>query len=574
MQRLIKSSVISNEDKEIVRRGLLHTTVVESDSKLALLASLTLAKIARYDFPAQWPEAINDLMSAVRSVSGVEYHGTLPYQLRRSLLVLFHVVKEVVLNRIGPGRVRLKSTVTETLVLLGSTYFQSFDPSTVRDNLGSREQWPLLEAALEQSLLSIKTIRRLTVCLMDRPYEDNTVVEFWQKSLPLFHQVLTIILSSPQPLEPESAVFILLRKNLCQLAKFHVAMAKNNPTDFALLQPNQYEIVQLHWNIIQLVGQKYANAAGYPSVTPSNGAIYQWDEARQVLIEKLGLQSCLLLRACIKMISMPGRGLRYRTQEDKEADERAMDRLRKTIFTDSAVVELVHHLVLELFLLQPKDLQEWEEEPDEWERREELNSEDYEFATRPCAEKLLLDLTLHFNDITLEQLLILLGRVTAQGYESILQKEAVYCAIGIAAPTVEKKLQFKELLESNLITEVQVQNPEYRILRRRIAILVGQWSIVQDAHGARPIYYQLFQFLLNREDRFNDQVVRVAAGRELGRAVDAWEYDATEFLPFADDLIAKLMGLVEEVELPETKINLLNTISVIVERMEGLVSQG
>ena len=70
--------------------------------------------------------------------------------------------------------------------------------------------------------------------------------------------------------------------------------------------------------------------------------------------------------------------------------------------------------------------------------------------------------------------------------------------------------------------------------------------------------------MLNKDDSLNDQVVR--------RAVNAWEYDAKEFMPFADDLLSRLMSLVDEVDLPETKINLLNTISVIVERMERHVS--
>lgn len=153
-----------------------------------------------------------------------------------------------------------------------------------------------------------------------------------------------------------------------------------------------------------------------------------------------------------------------------------------------------------------------------------------------------------------------------------MQKEAVYCAIGTSAAILEKHLQFKELLESNLIPEIQIPNPEYKVIRRRIAKLVGQWSTIQDSQGCRPIFYQVFQFLLNKEDSLNDQVVRVAAGRELGNAVNAWEYEAKEFMPYADILLSRLMSLVDEVELAETKINLLNTISIIVERMEQNVS--
>jgi Ribonuclease G/E len=128
------------------------------------------------------------------------------------------------------------------------------------------------------------------------------------------------------------------------------------------------------------------------------------------------------------------------------------------------------------------------------------------------------------------------------------------------------------LLTEHLIPEVQVSNPEYKILRRRIAILVGQWAVIEESSGSRPIYYQLYQFLLNPEDPINDQVVRVAAGRQLYFSVNAFEATVEEFLPYIDNIMDRLMSLVEEVQLDETKVSLLQTINVIVNRMEHHVS--
>jgi hypothetical protein len=119
-----------------------------------------------------------------------------------------------------------------------------------------------------------------------------------------------------------------------------------------------------------------------------------------------------------------------------------------------------------------------------------------------------------------------------------------------------------------------MQQSEYKIIRRRIAILVGEWSPIEEWKECLPIYFQIFQFLLNRDDPLNDQVVRVAAGRQLNNAVNSYGATAEALKPYVNDIIKQLINLIEEVELTETKTMLLNTMSVIVERMEELVSAG
>lgn len=73
---------------------------------------------------------------------------------------------------------------------------------------------------------------------------------------------------------------------------------------------------------------------------------------------------------------------------------------------------------------------------------------------------------------------------------------------------------------------------------------------------------------MDKSDSLNDQVVRVTAGRKFKDVADEWEFNANDFLPYAPVTLDRLMALVQEVELVETKMGLLNTISVIVERLE------
>lgn len=115
--------------------------------------------------------------------------------------------------------------------------------------------------------------------------------------------------------------------------------------------------------------------------------------------------------------------------------------------------------------------------------------------------------------------------------------------------------------------EAQQQGPGYQILRRRIAIILGQWLPVKEGLD-RALVYRIFEYMLSDADSLNDQVVRLTAGKQLANVIDPFEFTAGPFTPFASNLLAGIMKLIEEIELTETKIALLTTISIMVTKME------
>jgi hypothetical protein len=117
-----------------------------------------------------------------------------------------------------------------------------------------------------------------------------------------------------------------------------------------------------------------------------------------------------------------------------------------------------------------------------------------------------------------------------------------------------------------LVVEAAKQTPGFNIIRRRIAIIISQWITIKMAKEKKPIVYQIFQHPMN------DQVVRITAGRKFHAVADEWEFQADAFLPYSQLMLDRLMALVQEVELPETKMALLNTISLVVYRLEHHVS--
>jgi len=96
------------------------------------------------------------------------------------------------------------------------------------------------------------------------------------------------------------------------------------------------------------------------------------------------------------------------------------------------------------FKFRTRDLREWEEEPEEWEKREEELGDAWELSIRSCAEKLFLDLIVNFKDLLVPRLMQVFQTYAALESPDLQLKESVYAALGLAAPCLETKVDFKE----------------------------------------------------------------------------------------------------------------------------------
>ena len=132
-------------------------------------------------------------------------------------------------------------------------------------------------------------------------------------------------------------------------------------------------------------------------------------------------------------------------------------------------------------------------------------------------------------------------------------------------------LDFDAFLSTTLVPEVQTIHPRYNILRRRIAILLGQWTPVKDIN--RNLVYSIFEHMLKKDDPLNDLVVRVTAGRQLKNIVDPLNIRVEQLVPHASSILSRLGALIQEVELPETRLALLQTLNSVIVRMEHHVRQ-
>ncbi|GAD98972.1 hypothetical protein ANI_1_536164 [Paecilomyces variotii No. 5] len=554
--RKTATHALKKEEKEKLKTRALEAGIVEPAPLLALHNALAIAKIVRHEFPQDWPEAIPTLIGFLRAA--VQPNAN-PLQLPRVLVILLQVIKELSTARLQRTRASLQSVAPEILAILGGIYLDKINIWAGLLEQGNVNDASLAEA-IEQSLVSLKVLRRLLIAGFEHPNRDKDVRDFWVLTHSHFSKFYSWV-AAGSSFPPEILKYV--EKHLLQLSKLHVEMSNVHPAAFALL-PDSITLVRSYWTLVVKLAETYEAtvlSAGEMGAGSS-------PDGEKTLMEKVGLKALLLLRACLRMAFNPAQTFKYQQPQDKEEKKESIAFIKSQLFTEDIVVNIMELLVTKFFKFRQSDFQEWEEEPEEWEKREEEISSAWEFSIRSCSEKLFLDLVIHFKDLLIPRLLSVFYSFATPDNRDVLLKDSLYSAIGLAAASLEQQLDFNTFLESTLVPEVQIQERGYNILRRRVAILLGQWVPVKPGELNRTAIYQIFQHLLNKQDPLNDLVVRITTGRQLRSVLDPYEFSPEVFLPFAPAILESIMGLVQEVELSETKMGLLETVRVAVVKME------
>ena len=298
-------SAVSKEDKAIIRSRLLESGVSEVDQRLALQNALVIAKVVRFEYPSDWPDVINQVLELLRnSTSPTANRLYLP----RTLLILLHIVKDLATGRLIRLRSNLQSISPEVFRVLGQIYMEKVQQWQAWLQNGGDNEGGAIES-MEQSLLSIKIIRRLLIVGFEFPNRENDVQQFWAIVRNQLGELLTFATQSI----PDH-VKLLVEKHLMQLSKLHLEMAKTHPAAFVLL-PDSLSLVKAYWSLVVKFGENFGASL------PSSGKIGtdgDADDEVKTIMERLSLKGLLLIRACIKMVFNPAQTFKYRHEQEKQ----------------------------------------------------------------------------------------------------------------------------------------------------------------------------------------------------------------------------------------------------------------
>lgn len=521
--RKTATNAIAEDEKKVLRQKMI-SNFNEPVNQLALQLAVLVSKVARFDCPAEWPELVPMLLQVVRSSED------LPQQ--RALLVLHHVTKALASKRLAGDRRIFQELASNTfgfILQLWTNQTEGFlsQMASNQDNV---------DILLEKSYLCLKVLRKLAVHGFKEPGRVPEATLF----LTLVFQWMKPMLQCRKSLRCSSNSQLRL---ICE--KYVVLFTKV-----------LHDVLELHpFSYVPFIKPSLECAISLCFTEAGEGLLFE-----RFIVQSLNLIKAIVSCAEYRPCKIPD------DTQDPATLEAAQ--VKMSFFTYSTVTEMCRRLVLHYFLLTEEELASWENEPEVF--ASDGGGEAWKFCLRQCAEVLFLTIFHEFRDMLAPLLLEMVQGIqpttdaSAISFQAMLNRDAVYTAVGLAAFDLHDELDFDNWFLHVLIPELKVSGPGYRIVRRRVAWLIGQWVGVKLSPELRPVLYKT---LVECLDPSEDLVVRLTAAGAVKAAVDEFEFNTEQFLPYLESYVSLLYKLLQQVTECDTKITILHVTSFIIERV-------
>jgi hypothetical protein len=350
---------------------------------------------------------------------------------------------------------------------------------------------------------------------------------------------------APQPNQFALKAISLFTKHIRRFGKLFRRMQQHNLPKFITL-PFCTDVVLYYLN-------KVVEAVNGPKE-------YIDDDPNAVYPQKFILQAMVIFKESLSQWS-PNR----RLCSSMDSDE---------VLPQPFVENAVNLLLTRFIPLSQEDLEGWMASPEEWVNNDEKEVDAWEFELRPCTERVLLTLAMQYSKYVVDLLkktLMQAIETPATTLDSILAREAIYCAVGRCAHRMKDNIDFNAWLSNVLVPEAQSQDPNYRIIKRRIGWVIGRWFYDHCAPATNPDVWRILVHLLMDRSDGSDTVVRMSAANSLRECVDTVDFDADVFAPFIEGSFTGLAALLAEAETFESKNRVMKSLSCVIGRIDRRV---
>lgn len=515
-------NAIPEDEKSMLRQQLIHN-FKEPVHQIATQLAVLISKIARFDCPRFWPELIPTLMEGIKSQD--------PLEQQRVALTLHHVVKTLASKRLMSDRkvfYELAASIFSYVLGLWNSITEQYFHFQELQN----QQQMLITG--EYAVLLLKVMRKLACYGFREPREVEDAVTF----IKLVLQRLQQMLECKQKLGNNLRLLELREKMVTLFTKVLLDYEEMHPDTMVQFLHQSLEMA-VHYNLRET--------------------------GKDLLFERFTVNSFNLVKMILRCENYkPSKNL-HENQEDSLTMEAY--KIKMSFFTYSTLSEILKRLVCQYLLLTEDDLQLWDTDPEEYIGDE--GGDSWKFSLRPCAEVLFLTLFKEFRESLIPVLLEMVQEVQSSpsnpdDLAMVAKKDAVYCAVGLASFDLFDDIDFDGWFSSQLLAELQNKHTNYRIIRRRVIWLIGQWIGVKFSITLRPVLYQSLLPLLKQDE---DPVVRIEAANTLKNAVDDIDFKTDDFMPFLESTFGLLFELLKEVSECETKMRVLHVMSFVIERV-------
>ncbi|CAK9442204.1 uncharacterized protein LODBEIA_P59470 [Lodderomyces beijingensis] len=514
------------EKKRIIQNSMMLLN--ESNNQLMTQNANAVAKIARSEFPSEWPTLFDDIMH--RLEDSVFRENDL-ITTNNILIILNRIIKSISSVRIGRSRNAMHSKSPTIVNVLVKLYLRFFNAWTSNSNL----------TLMQVCYLCLKNLRRIIPEAYDQPHKSPEVCEFLGSSIK--HLQLLVM-------ENEKYSSDVLERYVRCYGKMYVAMIDSNPTSFVLL-PCSEDIIDSYLNILK---QKAAK-------------IYESTDENDFW-ESLALKGLRILKLLTSFIAKKGT-LSLKQKNDKVEVQKALEQLNSRFYDANNLQHLCDLIINWYIRLKASDLESWLLEPEEWCNEEASKS--WEYQVRPCAENFFQDLAKYFPEQLMGFILNKLSNgMMVESVDDVLTQDAIWCTFQLSSYSIANDVDFDALLQTVFIPQcMQSNSKEMRILRRRLCLIIKEWVGVKCSSESRDSIYKVLLFFLCDEGM--DVVVKLASIQTLKAMIDDWDFSKTQFQPYLNDFVRILLAHFQKLEQVESKLFMLNTLNVLLEKNNPLV---
>ncbi|CAH0718140.1 unnamed protein product, partial [Brenthis ino] len=526
-------NAITDEEKQKLRLGLLTTTILsEPIAQIATQQAVLIAKIARFDCPTNWPSLVPDLISALKAPQPLVQH--------RSLLIFHHVIKALASKRLLEDRRTFQELTISVYSFILNLWHENTEVFLRHIQEGAATE--LITEHLEKALLCLRILRKLTVFGFKKPHESQDAIAFLNV---VFDRAKTSL--ECRKLLKGRGIYPL---ELCE--KFIIHLTK---VALGVLCFHPFSYV--------------------PLIRPSLefALYYCFTEQGMVLTyERFTIQCLNIVKGILQCVEYK---LPKANEPVKEPLTLEAHGVKASVLDGHTACHMCRHLVAHHFQLSADDLALWDAEPESFATDEA--GESWKYSLRPCTEAVFMELFHEFRAVLAPELVRLLAslqesHVSPGDLPAILKKDAIYNAVRLAGFDLYDDVDFDEWFTNVLSQELKIKDDNYRIIRRRVCQLIGQWCGVRASQALRPAMYAALLEPLARAGE--DPAVKLAAAEALRSTIDDFNFDVEQFAPFAPHALSALYDLLVECSECETKMHVLHVISYVTERCGWAVRGG
>ncbi|OMO84989.1 hypothetical protein CCACVL1_10480 [Corchorus capsularis] len=546
------SSGISSEEKLHLRQRLL-SHLREENHQIAQMLAVLISKIARFDYPREWPELFSFLAQQLQSADVLTSH--------RIFTILFRTLKELSTKRLTADQrnfAEISSHLFEYCWHLWQsdvqTILHGFSTITQSYNSDGVEQHQDLYLTCERWLLCLKIVCQLVIsgfqsdakCFQEvRPVKDVSPVllNAAQSFLPYY--------KSFQNGHPTLWDFI---KRACtKLMKVLVAIQQRHPYSFGdkcVLEP------VLNFCLNKII-----------------------DPEPDILSFEQFLIKCMIMAKSVLECKEYKPTLTGRVMDEnavtleqmKKNISNAVAGVLSSLLPNERIVLLCNVLIRRYFVLTATDLEEWYENPEAFHHEQDMVQ--WTEKLRPCAEALYIVLFENHSQL-LAPIVVSILQEAMNGCPTtvteitpgLLLKDAAYGAAAYVYYELSNYLSFKDWFNGALSPELSNDHPNMRIIHRKVALILGQWVSEIKNDTKRSVYRALIQLLQEK-----DLSVRLAACRSLCLHVEDANFSEQDFSDLLPACWGSCFMLVKEVQEFDSKVQVLNLISVLLDHVNEVI---